>query len=580
MRESASPEVITSLISSLSAISLPASDHFNDKTLCAATRASRSTPSSPSPLHAAFAPRGYQRKGASRAARPPDPPMDPEVDRFRQVVRNFSFEDAAVPPVVPTSRRSSAQLSYGEAASPRGSIASGISTLDGSRRASRPHKGSVYQRSGGRICENDAKARGESTAVDAMDVLLHASRNHESAGSPRRQADSAFKDGPLTPGSSESLASKPPDGSSNGEIGLGLSGGDSQQSANLVPGAFVPTRTSSSRHVTKHHRSVNAASSRTDRSLPENSADVPRSEVAQDERQTRPTQEHRPDAGASRPAESSKLGKSKRKKNTPPNILLDRPPRRLVTSVSSPCVHTPLSPRPVSGKENDPLAQKEAGARPDEDDYESAPAPAVRKSKPRDRGSNIRSRSDVSPAARPSQEGHKAASSPAPTRKSTLLRRQSQPAEAKWSPRHRRTFSNPLRRNSNSSSGVRPPQILVDDRPRPLTADSVEDAVDAYLRSPRLNQKIRQPDTRRVISFSEVGDSEGSAVFCCVGMGLTRYIMAFYDELALALKLRLITLDRPGVGDSEPHSDGDGTPLGWPGESPGRAAGLYGLRLC
>lgn len=101
---------------------------------------------------------------------------------------------------------------------------------------------------------------------------------------------------------------------------------------------------------------------------------------------------------------------------------------------------------------------------------------------------------------------------------------------------------------------------------RPPSADSIDDAVEAYMRSPRLSQKIKHPQTGRVISFSEVGDSEGSAVFCCVGMGLTRYITAFYDELALTLKLRLITPDRPGVGDSEAYAEGTATPLSWPGK--------------
>jgi hypothetical protein len=101
---------------------------------------------------------------------------------------------------------------------------------------------------------------------------------------------------------------------------------------------------------------------------------------------------------------------------------------------------------------------------------------------------------------------------------------------------------------------------------RPQSADSVDDAVESYLCSPRLSQKIRHPQTGRIISFSEVGDPEGCAVFCCVGMGLTRYITAFYDELALTLKLRLITPDRPGVGDSEPYTDGTSTPLSWPGK--------------
>ncbi|KAK4238997.1 hypothetical protein C8A03DRAFT_32917 [Achaetomium macrosporum] len=99
---------------------------------------------------------------------------------------------------------------------------------------------------------------------------------------------------------------------------------------------------------------------------------------------------------------------------------------------------------------------------------------------------------------------------------------------------------------------------------RPRSADSIDDAVESYLCSPRLSQKIKHPQTGRVISFSEVGDPNGSAVFCCVGMGLTRYITAFYDELALTLKLRLITPDRPGVGDSEPYAEGTSTPLSWP----------------
>ena len=101
---------------------------------------------------------------------------------------------------------------------------------------------------------------------------------------------------------------------------------------------------------------------------------------------------------------------------------------------------------------------------------------------------------------------------------------------------------------------------------RPQSADSIDDAVESYLCSPRLSQRIKHPQTGRMISFSEVGDSDGSAVFCCVGMGLTRYITAFYDELALTLKLRLITPDRPGVGDSESYADGTATPLSWPGK--------------
>lgn len=130
--------------------------------------------------------------------------------------------------------------------------------------------------------------------------------------------------------------------------------------------------------------------------------------------------------------------------------------------------------------------------------------------------------------------------------------------------RHQRKLSLPglERENATSPEPARLPQVVIDDKE---SIDSIDESVESYLTSPRLSQTIRHPQTGRKISFSEVGDSDGHAVFCCVGMGLTRYITAFYDELALTLKLRLITPDRPGVGDSEPYTDGTSTPLSWPG---------------
>lgn len=150
-----------------------------------------------------------------------------------------------------------------------------------------------------------------------------------------------------------------------------------------------------------------------------------------------------------------------------------------------------------------------------------------------------------------------------PKRTGSRLKRLSAPLSPRASKdeSHARTSSVPISGVTSTDGGR--PQIHIDDRPN--SADSIDDAVEAYLCSPRLSQKIRHPQTGRTISFSEVGDSEGFAVFCCVGMGLTRYITAFYDELALTLKLRLITPDRPGVGDSEPYNDGTATPLSWPG---------------
>jgi hypothetical protein len=107
-----------------------------------------------------------------------------------------------------------------------------------------------------------------------------------------------------------------------------------------------------------------------------------------------------------------------------------------------------------------------------------------------------------------------------------------------------------------------PPHPVIEERP--TSVDSIDMDVEAYLNSPRLSQKVRHPQTGRIISFSDVGDPNGFAIFVCVGMGLTRYVMAFYDQLATTLKLRLITPDRPGIGGSQP--DPNGTPLSWPGK--------------
>ncbi|KAJ5281878.1 hypothetical protein N7478_007250 [Penicillium angulare] len=100
---------------------------------------------------------------------------------------------------------------------------------------------------------------------------------------------------------------------------------------------------------------------------------------------------------------------------------------------------------------------------------------------------------------------------------------------------------------------------------RPSSVDSIDLAVEDYVFSPKLTQKVVHPTTGRTIAFSEVGNPKGHVVLCCLGMGLTRYLPAFYDELARTLNLRLVTLDRPGVGESGPHQlDETSNPLSWP----------------
>ncbi|RPB09715.1 alpha/beta-hydrolase, partial [Morchella conica CCBAS932] len=184
----------------------------------------------------------------------------------------------------------------------------------------------------------------------------------------------------------------------------------------------------------------------------------------------------------------------------------------------------------------------EAGGCPYEDDEndEAAPAPELPKARPEKAKRN--SKQNLYPLRSDSLRA------PAPNRSPSKNKRKSDPA-----PRGAHLQASPPRASFHST----PEQ-------RPSSADSVDDAVDAYLCSERLSQKIRMPNTGRIISFSEVGDPAGFAVFVCVGMGLTRYVTAFYDELALTLGLRLITPDRPGVGESEPIDETERTVLNWP----------------
>lgn len=122
--------------------------------------------------------------------------------------------------------------------------------------------------------------------------------------------------------------------------------------------------------------------------------------------------------------------------------------------------------------------------------------------------------------------------------------------------KHSPRGSDSLKRSSTVSSRKRD-SILQND------VKSIQEEVETFLAASRLTQKIRHPRTGRTIAFSEVGDPNGFVVICCVGMGMTRFVMTFYDELAKTLKLRLITPDRPGVGESEGIAERLQNPLTW-----------------
>lgn len=156
-------------------------------------------------------------------------------------------------------------------------------------------------------------------------------------------------------------------------------------------------------------------------------------------------------------------------------------------------------------------------------------------------------------------------STPRPSHEFTKHSRNSSQSK-RWSPI---TFGNKADQNRRPEADrSQSPLVLraasMDTR-RP-SVDSVRASAIEYLSSNRLSQSIEIVGERRKVVFSEVGDPKGYAVLCCVGMGLTRYIMAFYDELATSLGLRLITPDRPGIGESDAYTDGPRTPMSWPGK--------------
>ncbi|KAI9790277.1 MAG: hypothetical protein M1816_005302 [Peltula sp. TS41687] len=511
--DAASPEIISSLISSLSAISLPASRLFEEG--IPPTDLTRSTPTSPNAVRTTF--------GGSHPYRHHRAPPSPRVSKSHRVgsdagiyhdsVEFLHPDVAATPPVIPTSRRTSTQAP-----------ADGVQWNGGDS----TNFWRKYLSGGG-----DSIIKGhEDDQIDPLD----------SSRSPIKLSTSVAE---------SNRAARPQKGLTDLSANERL-----KQEENRHLGGKTNARRDDITFIPARDSSVGKAST-TKASKPDSHSKL-RYPVRTDDDVT--------EQGGPRTSGADTLlvsrdvtRKSKTSKTPSPILLMSEPADKLRTPVRSPAIIRSKSSPAKSGQPSNENQSPDANE-------ESAPFPAIPLVKDHDASSN-RTNSNgalkqfsTPPSTKTSADAHRAAaSSGSPRRFNSRLKRRSQVSEPKSGHRHHRSFSNPLRRSSPTPPG---PQVVPDDRVS--KADSIEDAVDAYLCSPRLSQKIRHPETGRVISFSEVGDSEGFAVFCCVGMGLTRYITAFYDELALTLRLRLITPDRPGVGESDPYPDGAGTPLGWP----------------
>jgi hypothetical protein len=569
----ASPEVISSLITSLSVISRPVSQHF-DGPLDFGSRSPNnlSVPASPTTA------RSGGSFGVDYGAF-----SQPSLDDLQE--ESLSLDELpASPPVIRTSKPPSGFSTLTAPKSPISPKGPGLKTLLGGNRSSsvngsRPSsRGSLA--SVGESIGNLSVERGFGTPLSESKSPKR-QRSHDSWG---RNIGRSSK-GLMYMSSKERLREKELDkkrasigavgGSSNGPLSPGISNiperpdpflaetaineephGDSpprRDSGQLDNPRAIPVRDSSLR---KSGSTPKKSAARTSRSSKRDSDTVPSQTIHEIDEPSTPNGAQRGDSQRRRNHDSRPEVDSEQH----PSATLDiprRPKRDLSFSKPQPDRYfsngarngatSPMSP----ALDVDPLE-------------DGAPSPAVAQGRRRDRELSSDGRNRRRSKTPDALSGYISDSGIGVKLKRSSSRLKRLSGAPSPTPDKVSSDQGNVNRNSQNTQSDQP-HIAYE---RPRSADSIDDAVESYLCSPRLSQKIRHPQTGRVISFSEVGDPNGSAVFCCVGMGLTRYITAFYDELALTLKLRLITPDRPGVGDSEPYAEGTSTPLSWPGMLP------------
>ncbi|KAJ1301426.1 hypothetical protein OPQ81_008685 [Rhizoctonia solani] len=120
----------------------------------------------------------------------------------------------------------------------------------------------------------------------------------------------------------------------------------------------------------------------------------------------------------------------------------------------------------------------------------------------------------------------------------------SAPAEPTFQSPYLRT---PLSDGASICSGTSGNTIVL---PRNPTGDPTMEMAQ-YLRSPRLTRllTLRRPaHAGLTVSLADVGSLTGRPVIVYLGLGCVRYLVALYDEMAEALNLRLICIDRWGLG--------------------------------
>lgn len=117
----------------------------------------------------------------------------------------------------------------------------------------------------------------------------------------------------------------------------------------------------------------------------------------------------------------------------------------------------------------------------------------------------------------------------------------------------RSTASDTYTNTSSTASGHASP--LIDPSQLSMSPTSVSQMIAEYLRSARLTTLLkltRYPhasmDNPLTVSLADMGDPNGFPLVVFLGLGCVRQIIGLYDEMADLLGLRLIAIDRWGLG--------------------------------
>ncbi|KIK98806.1 hypothetical protein PAXRUDRAFT_133445 [Paxillus rubicundulus Ve08.2h10] len=112
--------------------------------------------------------------------------------------------------------------------------------------------------------------------------------------------------------------------------------------------------------------------------------------------------------------------------------------------------------------------------------------------------------------------------------------------------------------NSSSTTSAHAPQQSIDPIQLSVSPTSMSQAIAEYLHSARLTMLLkltRYPhaslDHPLTVSLADMGDPNGFPLIVFLGLGCVRHILGLYDEMADCLGLRLIAIDRWGLGRSE-----------------------------